>query len=154
MTVEFVPFRGQTIPNYRKSEIRKILRSIDNSSSFHANLQLIYNNPEHFQTVPFRVCSFEDLQQLAAVARSRTESVTIQGDIHQNFHASGIVINPQNFHKIPVYDTYIRVKLNGQLIHILLYPPTIATPQDYIVNLSHNCDNPMFIIPPILSNTL
>lgn len=151
MTVEFVPFRGQTISENRKAEIRRILRSLDDLASYHANLQLIYNNPEHFQTVPFRVCNFDILQELASVARSRTESITVQGDIHQNFHASGIVINPMNHHKIPVYDTYIRLKLNGHTVHILLYPPTIATPQVYIVKVAQGCNPPMYIIPPILS---
>lgn len=151
MTIEFVQFRGQIVPTYRHSEIRKILRSLDNPNSYHANLQMIYNNEQHFQTVPFRVCNFEILQEIASVARSRSETIIVQGDVHRNFHASGIIINPLNQHKIPVYDTYISIKYNGRTIHILMHPPTVATPQPNIVKFDYTCTRAQYFIPPSLT---
>lgn len=149
MTVEFVPFRGHTIPANRHSEIRGILRSLDDPRSYHCNLQMIYNNAQHFQTVPFQVCNLETLSELATAARSRSETITVQGDVHQNFHTSGIIVNYNNHHRIPVYDSYIRLRYNGHTIHILIHPPKIAIPQPYIVKGNSACTRAMLFIPPM-----
>lgn len=149
MTVAFTEYRGQKIrSNQIRAMITTILQSLGNVYSYHSNLQMIYNNEEHFTTVPFRVCNIEDLQRLAYAAYSNNETVVVQGTIHQNFHASGVVLNAKTHERMPVYDTYIRAFYNGTTIHILIEPPSVASPQPYILRAVTSCHQPLHIIYP------
>jgi len=150
MTVTFREYRHRMLSHDDQRAVKKILTTLDSRNSYHADLQLLYNNADHFTTVNFSICTREQLQDIARAARSRTEIIEVQGDVHENFHVSGVVRNAFTNKGLPVYDSYIRVKFRGHLYHVLLHPPRLAAYEYFSVMMMHGCEPPSRIIPPII----
>lgn len=150
MTVTFKQYRNRILSQADQVIVRKVLRTLDALGSYHADLQLMYNNPEHFTTVNFGICTVEQLQDIAHAARSNNDVIEVQGDVHENFHLSGVVLDAVRKHKLPVYDSYIRINYGGQLYHILLQPPRLMNYTYFVVKIVHGCQGPSQFIPPMM----
>lgn len=147
--IEFVPHHGGALSDSEKEFIMNVFEQLISPDSYYTTLQLIYNNSTHFTTVPFDICTFQQIKLLVKNAFSRTRKLTINGTIHHNHHRSGILYDYHTKHGLFVEDTYIRVTDNmGVKYHILLNPPKIHSAKLYEFYAAQQCDIPHYFIPP------
>jgi hypothetical protein len=148
--LEFKTFRGATCDEYTQQFIMNVFHELSNHNSFYTNLQLIYNNALHFQTIPVDICTYRALNSINRKVFSQNKNLIIQGDIHSNNHVSGVLVDAETGRNLFVEDTYIRVKdvETNEIFHILLTPPKLSSPKPYMYYLSPGCSKPTFFIPP------
>jgi hypothetical protein len=148
--LEFKTYRNSTIDEYNKQFITYVFSELGNHNSYYTTLQLIYNNDLHFQTIPFSICTFRQLTNLSKKAFSNTKKLIIQGTIHSNHHASGVLIDAEYGNRLFTEDTYIRVKdeETNDIYHILLNPPQVSKPRPIFYLLKPGCNKPGYFIPP------
>jgi hypothetical protein len=148
--LEFKTYRSSTMNEYSKQFIISVFHELTNHNSFYTNLQLIYNNSLHFQTIPSNICTYRALNNITRKVFSPNKKLIIQGDIHNNHHVSGVLVDSETGHNLFVEDTYIRVKdeETNEIYHILLNPPKLSRPRPYMYYLANGCSKPTFFIPP------
>lgn len=148
--IEFEKFRGRELSSREKQFVTNLLINLKNKKDYYTNLQVIYNNSVHFTTVNFSVCSFADLKHISKISTSASHALIVHGDIHKNNHASGLLIDAYTNQTMFVEDTYIRIKIDGEIQHILVGPPKIKRARPYYFNYqSQHCDAPSYMIPPV-----
>lgn len=147
--IEFKTYRNSSMNEYNKQFIMYVFSEFADHNSYYTNLQLIYNNALHFQTIPYNICSYSQLNALSKKAFSNTKNLIIQGDIHSNHHVSGVLMDSHSGNKLFVEDTYIRVKdtETNDIFHILLNPPQIK-PVEIMYLLNPSCNKPKYFIHP------
>ncbi len=152
MTVIFKEFRYRIVPQSEQRELRNILTQLDSLYSYHGNLQLMYNNSNHFTTINRSLCDRQILSEISKAARSRVDVIEVLGDVHENFHVSQMIRSAFKDKPLPVYDTYIRIKFNGHLYHLLILAPRLASHEQFVLKPGRPdlCDIPALIIPPII----
>ena len=140
--------------------IREMFKQLQYPYSYYSQLQLLYNNSQHFSTVMSEknVCTHYQLQELAGIAnpRNRLEDVIVHGTIHTNYHSSNI-LKDTNGLSLSGIDTYIRISLYDSqqtFMHILMIPPivTIYSPTEILFSPSIECDIINTPIMPIIIN--
>lgn len=150
--LEFKTFRGASMNEYNQIFIRDVFKQLSDPNSFYTNLQIIYNNSHHFQTVPFDLCTTREINSIAKKANSTSKTLVVQGNIHTNHHSSGVLVDAYSGRKLFVEDTYIRIKDNetSYLFHVLVNPPKINHPV-YLFNPKQGCNVPSYFIPPMFN---
>lgn len=146
MTVKFVEYRGTYMNQCEQDKIMYILSSLGEMNSYFCNLQLIYNNPIHFQTISASLCDMNLLQEIAYNAQTGDCEIVVQGVVHENFHMSGMIYDMGGM-CLSVYDTYIRVLYKGNLLHILVEPPRLVKNQMYYIDISMLTNQCTMMIP-------
>ena len=140
--------------------IREMFKQLQYPYSYYSQLQLLYNNSQHFSTVMSEknVCTHYQLQELAGIASSinSSEYVIVHGTIHTNYHSSNI-LKDANGLSLSGIDTYIRISLYDSqqtFMHILMIPPivTIYSPTEILFSPSIECDMINTPIMPIIIN--
>ncbi len=147
MTIRFVEYRGQTMSHRDQMLINNLFKQLTNQSSYFTNLQVTYNNSDHFVTVPYNLCDRDVISKLGESALSPEHVIVVQGSIHTNHHVSNMLLDIYG-NGLLAQDTYIRVVYDGKIHHVLMQPPKIK-PVPYMMSLSYQCPIPQFIIPPI-----
>jgi hypothetical protein len=133
-------FYTRSIPENEKQIIERLFYELQFDNSYYTTLQLTYNNNRHFTTVGAdkNLCTYEILSDLGNIAQSEDETIFIEGTIHSNYHASGVLFERELYEqgiKRPLFvkDTYIRISLdNMNFMHLLITPPNIEENVDYI----------------------
>lgn len=149
--LEFKTYRNSTMNQNTQRFITNVFMELSNRDSFHTNLQLMYNNSLHFQTIPYDICTRKQLRDINKKAFSTNKKLIVQGDIHSNHHASGVLIDAETGQRVFTEDTYIRVKDvdTNEIFHILLNPPKINHLKPILYYFKSGCGRPSHVIPPI-----
>lgn len=146
--LEFVGHNGNNMNIEQKQFVINIFEQLLHKDSYYTNLQLLYNNKDHFVTVPFSICSFIELKTLGKIAFSNRFKLKIHGTIHYNHHVSGVLYDLKN-RKMFVKDTYITISdYHDNKYHILIKAPKLQSLQNYNYISSNNCENALYFIPP------
>jgi hypothetical protein len=150
MVLQFKTFRGANLNQNEQDFITNVFQQFMDDNSFYTTLQILYNNSLHFQSVPNNICSFKQLRHLSRKASSTNQNLTVQGNVHDNYHTSGALVNYSTNQHLLVKDIYIRLKdeETSEMYHILLSTPIIQQPIAFQYLQSYNCDNPNYFIPP------
>jgi hypothetical protein len=146
--------RGQDeMDENTKQFIGDLFYSLCNPNSFAYNLNMLYNNSQHFMNnnLP-NLCTQEQLCQLSEQSLSSDYKIVIEGSIHSNSHTSSIIHNMTLGSPVFVQDDYVRFRVNGSNVqHILVNSPKISSgsPQDqYTLMFDQNCGSLYYIVNP------
>ena len=154
MVIKFSDFRNNRMSAENRELIEYILLAeFNNPDSYYSTLQILYNNPLHFNSpnANFGICTYENLKQIHNIAISKNDVIEIQGDVHSNHHSSAVLIKYPEQQPMFVEDTYIRCRVSGgPIIHIMVKPPTIDKFCPYRIYFHKYCDNVSALIAPIV----
>ena len=152
--LEFAEYMNNTLSESDKEFIKGIIDHLKNPDSCISNIQFLYNNSDHFTTTSNGISSDEDIKELLKKIYSKNQILTVQGNIHSNYHISNVLINCYSMYPLFVKDTYIRLKdINNRVYHILLTPPEITT-ENYMIKVSECSHDIRYVIPPVITTSL
>jgi hypothetical protein len=140
--ITFKPY-SQSATREEQIFIMGIFTQLLDQSSYYYNLQLTYNS-HHSQ-----ICTMEDIYNIAKASVNPYDIIEVQGTVHSNSHSSQLLLAKDTMKSLFVKDTYIRVKYNGSIYHILTYPPIVNT-YDYVYVTNTSCDESNIIIEPVV----
>ena len=148
MRIHFDEYRGQTTNQLEKKFLIDFIKQVKHSNSYSSQLQMLYNNKEHFNTIDISLCKYSQLREIV----KEDTDIYIQGNIHENYHTSNILVDRATLQPLFVKDSYIRFRDSfGTIRHILVYPPEINT-MNYLVKHPYNCDRFIYLITPTIIN--
>jgi hypothetical protein len=166
MTIKFIPSKYNIYANTEeKNIIRSLIYNLCDSQNPYTVINLIYNNAEHngssLANSSFNVCTKEQLCDISNKAKSKSNTIYIEGNIHSYNHTSNLLVNPFNPQQpLFVKDQYIRIRINDKQsppIHILTNAPAVETADKNlqfvppIVYLSPSCEKLDFVIGPYIN---
>ena len=154
MTIEFKKHVPQS-PDISQEFINFVYNFFHNLSfngSYERNLQLMYNNGLHFQTVRFSLCSNGVINHLLNDIYNPNILFHVLGEVHENNHSSGVIVD-ENMNMVFVEDKYFKIMNmeTREIHHLLVNPPKLHNPYlNYSFFYSDECDYPEQIIYPTI----
>jgi hypothetical protein len=147
--IEFRKFKQEEMDENDKQYVEEFFNSLCDPNSFAYNLNMLYNNSQHFNKNLPNLCTHQQLCEIS------NYDIIIEGSIHSNYHTSSTIYNMTSGSPVFVEDEYVRFRVNGSNVvqHMLVNSPKISNGSlqyqyQYQLMFNENCGYLYHIIYP------